>query len=505
MKKERRLKLPKDRFFEKMEEAGLALTFDDVRLKTGYSKVMPADVNLESKFSRNIPLKIPITSAAMDTVTEYKMAIELAKLGGIGVIHKNLTPQEQLEQVLKVKFNLNGLIKTPICFNDNETIESILKKKNEKGYNFSSLPILDSNNKFVGMLTQTDFDFCDDKSKTASEVMTPRAELITGDKNTGIGEAYKTMNKRRKKALPLINKDGTIAGLYIFSDVKRVMLGNSEIYNVDKNGQLRVAAAIGVYDDAIARIEKLKNEVDVFVIDTAHGDSKPVIETLKKIKKKYDIEVVAGNISEEDSAERLIRAGADGIKVGQGPGSICTTRIIAGIGTPQVTAIYKCSKVCDKYNIPACADGGLRFSGDVTIAIGAGAHSVMMGSMLAGTKESPGKIIFHKGQQYKAYRGMGSLSALEEHESSRQRYSQSGKDRLVPEGMEGIAPYKGKLEDVIYQYIGGLRKGMGYVGATTIQELRKKADFIRITDAGRAESHPHNIEITEESPNYSIK
>ena len=477
------------------------MTFDDVRLKTGYSEILPDNVDLETKFSRNVPLKIPISSAAMDTVTEYKLAIELAKLGGIGVIHKGLNAAEQADEAAKVKFHLNGMIEKPICFYENETIEGILNHKREKGYDFDSFPIVNSCGKLVGIMTANDFDFCKDKTLKAKKVMT--TELITAKSKTTIKEAYEIMIKSKKKVLPLIDKEGKISGMYVFSDVKRVTQRDSKAYNVDKHGQLRVAAAIGVYDDAFQRLEKLvKENVDVVVIDTAHGDSKGVIETLKQIKKKYDIDVVAGNISEPESAENLIKAGADGVKVGQGPGSICTTRIIAGIGTPQVTAVYNCSKVCDKSNIPVGADGGLRFSGDVPIAIGAGAHYVMLGGMLAGTKESPGEIIFHQGMQYKLYRGMGSLSAMEKFRGSRERYCQTGKSALIPEGMEGIVPYKGKLEEVITQYIGGLRRGMGYTGAKNIEELREKADFRRITEAGKAESHPHDITITKESPNY---
>jgi IMP dehydrogenase len=494
-------KLLKDKFFEKMNSLGLAMTFDDVRLKTGYSKVMPDYVNIETKFSKNIPLKIPIVSAAMDTVTEHEMAIGLAKLGGLGLIHKGLNAEEQAYEVAKVKFHLNGLIEKPICFRENETIEEILNKKAEKGYDFDSFPILNDSDKLVGILTANDFDFCIDKSHKAKEIMT--TNLITAEQKTTIKEAYDIMIKRKKKVLPLINEKNELMGVYVFSDARRIIQGNLKTYNADENGQLRVAAAIGVYDDAFERLEKLvKEKIDVVVIDSAHGDSKPVIETLKKIKKKYDVEIVAGNISSAESAERLIKAGADGIKIGQGPGAICTTRIIAGIGTPQLSAVYNCSKVADKYNIPACADGGLRYPGDITIAIGGGASSVMLGSMLAGTKEAPGDMIFHQGMQYKVYRGMGSISAMEKYKGSRERYSQSGKDRLIPEGIDGMVPYKGKLEEVIHQYTGGLRRGMGYVGAKDIKELREKADFVRITEAGKSESHPHDIIITRDAPNY---
>jgi len=435
------------------------------------------------------------------------LAIELAKLGGIGVIYKFNDAKEQADEVAKVKFHLNGLIEKPICFHENETIEEILNKKAEKGYDFDSLPILNNSGKLVGILTANDFDFCVDKSKKARDIMT--TELITAKPKTTIKEAYDIMINKKKKVIPLVNEKKEIVGMYVFSDVKRIVQRNSKTYNTDKNGQLRVAAAIGTYDDAFESLEMLvKKNIDVVVIDTAHGDSKPVIETLKKIKKKYDLDVVVGNISLAESAKNLIRAGADGIKVGQGPGSICTTRIIAGIGTPQVSAVYNCSKIAERYNIPVCADGGLKYSGDIPIAIGAGASSVMMGNMLAGTEESPGEIIVYEGKQYKSYRGMGSSSAMEEFHSSKKRYNETaktGKDRLVPEGIEGMVPYKGPLEKNIHQYIGGLRKGMGYVGAKDIKELREKADFVRITTAGQAESHPHDIIITRQAPNYSGK
>ncbi|MBI4154988.1 IMP dehydrogenase [Candidatus Woesearchaeota archaeon] len=479
---------------------GLALTFDDVRLKTGYTEVMPEEVSLESLFSRNIPLKIPIVSAAMDTVTEHELAIEIAKLGGLGIIHKNLTPEEQKNEVARVKYHLNGLIEKPICANENEKIEEILKKREERGYTFHTFPVINSEGKLVGILTENDFDFCNNTELYAKEVMT--RQLITAHQGINIQEAYKIMVKEKKKALPLIDKDSNLVGLYVFSDVKRIITGSSKNYNIDTKGQLRVGAAIGVYDDAIARLEKLiKEHIDVVIIDTAHGDSKSVIETLKEIKKFYpELDVVTGNISEPESAERLIKAGADGIKVGQGPGSICTTRIIAGIGCPQVTAVYNCSKICDEYNIPLCADGGLRYSGDIPVAIGTGANSVMMGSMLAGTKEAPGEIVFLEGRQWKSYRGMGSLAAMTTNRGSRERYGV--KKELVPEGVEGLVPYKGELKDILFQYVGGLKKGMGYVGAKNINELREKADFLYFSSAGQRESHPHDILITKDPPNY---
>jgi IMP dehydrogenase len=329
-------------------------------------------------------------------------------------------------------------------------------------------------------------------------------DLMVAEKGTLLEQAYQMMIKEKKKCLPLIDSEKHVIGMFIFSDVKRVISGDDSSYNVDSNDQLRVGAAIGVGPENVLRAQKLIAEhVDVIVIDTAHGDSKGVIDTLKDLKDKFPgTDVVVGNVSEPSSVERLIQAGADGIKVGQGPGSICTTRIIAGIGCPQVTSVYSCAKVAEKHNVPVCADGGLKHSGDIPIAIGAGANSVMMGSMFAGLRESPGEMVFFNGRQWKAYRGMGSLGAMEESASSRERYRQ-GKGDLVPEGVEGLVPYKGQLKNVIFQYIGGLKRGMGYVGAANIEELRQKANFHRISHAGQTESHPHDVEITKEAPNYS--
>lgn len=489
---------------ERAREEGIALTFDDVRLKTGYSEVMPDDVNLESKFSRNVGLKIPIVSAAMDAVTEYKLAIELAKLGGLGVIHKNLSPKEQAFNVTRVKHHLNGLIEKPICAYEDEKVSEILSKRDAQDYTFHSFPVLSREGKLVGIITRNDFEFCDDNSYPAAEIMS--TDLLTAPKETDLDKAYDVMRKEKKKILPLVKEDGKIVGMYVFSDVKRIKTRSAETYNVDNKNQLRVGAAVGVGESALERVALLaKKNVDVIVIDTAHGDTKSVIETLKEIKRNYNgLDVVVGNISIGASAKRLADAGADGIKIGQGPGSICTTRQIAGVGRPQVSAIYDCVKELEKYEIPICADGGLRDSGDIPIAIGAGAHSVMMGGMLAGTEEAPGEIVFLQGRQWKNYRGMGSLSAMEESKSSRERYLQGegGKDQIIPEGVEGLVLYKGKLDEVIFQYVGGLRRGMGYVGAASIKELRKKGDFDRITAAGFSESHPHDIKITKETPNY---
>ncbi len=496
-------KFPKDIFFEKIDRTGMALTYDDVRLKTGYSEIMPDEVSLETSFSKNTPLKIPVVSAAMDTVTEQEMGIAMALLGGIGVIHKNMSPVEQAKKVTRVKYYLNGFIDKPICVNQDTSIGEILKMKEEKKFSFNTFPVIDKSGRVVGILSKNDFDFCRSLSDTAKEVMSKG--VIAAPKGTKIKEAYEIMIAKKKKVLPIIDRGGVIMGMYVFKDVSRIMMKNPAGYNTDKSGQLFAAAAIGVND--FERLNLLvNNKVNVVVIDTAHADTKSVVTTLKKIKKDYDVDVVVGNVSEPESVERIAKAGADGIKVGQGPGSICTTRIIAGIGSPQVSAIYKCSKVADKYGIPVCADGGLRYSGDISIAIGAGASSVMMGGMISGTKEAPGSVIFRDGQQWKVYRGMGSIGAMEEHRGSRERYSQiaTGKKELIAEGVEGLKPYKGELADVMFQYVNGLRRGMGYVGAKNIAELREKANFVRVTSSGKLESHPHDIMITREPPNYSV-
>lgn len=488
----------------KAKEEGFALTFDDVRLRTGYAEVMPDEINIESKFSRNVGLKIPIVSAAMDTVTEYGLAIEIAKLGGIGVIHRSLSPDDQAFNVTRVKHHLNGLIEKPIWVYEDEKVSSILSKRDAKGYPFHSFPVLNRERKLVGIVTENDFEFCGNNSSSASEIMS--TELLTSLENTSLDKAYDIMRREKKKILPLVKENGEIAGMYVFSDVKRIKTRSAETYNIDDKSQLRVAAAVGVGEEALERVVLLAEEnVDVIVVDTAHGDTRSVFDTLKEIKKSYgSLDVVVGNISVGDSAKRLANAGADGIKIGQGPGSICTTRVIAGIGRPQVSAIYDCVKELEQYGIPICADGGLRNSGDIPIAIAAGSHSVMMGSMLAGTEEAPGEIVFAQGSQWKSYRGMGSLGAMETNKSSRERYLQGegGKNQMIPEGVEGLVPYKGKLDEIVFQYVGGLRRGMGYVGAASIEELREKGDFDRITAAGFSESHPHDIKITKDSPNY---
>lgn len=497
--------LKKDEFFAKMYAIGLALTYSDVRLEPGYSEVIPGEAELQARFSRNIILKCPIISSPMDTVTEHAMAIEMAKLGGLGIIHRALSPKEQASEVARVKYHLNGLIKKPICFRADDRIEGILKTIEERGYTFRSFPVLDADGKIIGLLTTNDFEFCNDLQATAEQIMS-RA-LVTIDTYRPLEQVFQLMQANKKKVLPVVDSDGFPIGMYVYSDVQRIITGSSSVYSVDGNGNLRVGAAIGVSDDDLERVELcVKKGVDVIVIDTAHGDSKGVHDMLKKVKRSYpNLDVVVGNISVADAANRLVRAGADGIKVGQGPGSICTTRIVAGIGSPQVSAVYNCSKAIRDSGVPICADGGIEYSGDIPIAIGAGADTVMLGKMLSGTTESPGDVITRKGFSVKIYRGMGSLGAMEKSRASRERYGQTGKtkDKLVPEGVEGVVPFKGEVSAIITQLLGGLSSGMGYVGARTISELQEKADFFRISAAGLGESHPHGIEITEEAPNYT--
>jgi len=490
----------KDNFFERMEALGLALTFDDVRLKSGYSEIDPNNVSVKSLFSKNISLKIPLVSAAMDTVTETRMAIEMAKLGGLGIIHRGIDPETQARAVEKVKIHLNGLVERPITVTPDQTIEQIKNKSEEKNYNFQSFPVLDSKDKLVGIITKNDFEMNSNIHSKIKKIMTAREHMTTAPLGTTLEEAYKIMLQSKKKVLPLVNK-GKLAGMYVFSDVMRLLSGISTSYNIDKNGHLLVGAAVGTGEEAFRRAELLSNAgVDVIVIDTAHGDSKNVYETLKTLKKNFSkIDIVTGNVSEGESAKRLADAGADGIKVGQGPGSICTTRIVAGIGCPQVTAVYNCAKALRGSGVPVCADGGVRNSGDIPIAIGAGAHSVMLGRTLAGTTETPGVVKDTLQGRFKIYRGMGSLGAMKSSKASRERYRQDkiSIDKVVPEGVESIVPYQGDVSNVIHKQVGGLRSGMGYVGANSITSLQEKADFHRISNAGLAESHPHDINITD--------
>ncbi|MFA5155247.1 MAG: IMP dehydrogenase [Patescibacteria group bacterium] len=499
-----------DAFFRKIDKSGLALSYKDVRMATGYSDIIPSDQRMvtSSKFSTNVMLKIPIISSPMDTVTEYKMAIAMAKTGGSGIIHKALSPKMQASMIGKVKHHLSAFISDPICIKPDDTVGGVIKMGKEKGYKFYSFLVRDGSGKIIGLVTHNDFDFCPNPDKKISEIMSK--EIIFGKSGTTIQQAYKQMLENKKKILPIFNRDGSLKGIYTWADVTRIVLKSSEKYNVDSSGSLIVGAAIGVGPDLEERMELLSQEkVNVVVIDTAHGDSKKVIETIKFCKKYYPhIDVVAGNISEPDSAKRLVKAGVDGIKVGQGPGSICTTRIIAGIGCPQVTAIYNCSKAVRGSGVPICADGGIEFSGDIAIAIAAGADNVMLGSVLAGTTETPGEIIRRGGRTVKIYRGMGSLGAMIDNQASRERYGQGGittTDKLVPEGIESEVDYKGNVEIVLSMMIGGLRAGMGYVGAKNLSSLHRKANFHLITNSGLTESHPHGLTNIQDAPNYHYR
>lgn len=494
-----------DGFFKKQENQGLALGFNDVRLKTGYSEILPAEANLSSKFSRNIDLAIPIVSSPMDTVTEAKMAIAMAKAGGLGIIHKGLSPSEQASAVAKVKHNLSAFISEPICVFAGDKVGDVLRLKQEKDYGFSSIPVIDKNHRIIGIVTGNDFEFCDNpEERLISDIMS--TDLIGVEPGIGVSDAYQEMRKNHKKILPVFGEDHILRGIYTWKDVKRIVTNDAAGYSLDHNGSLRVGASIGVNPDDEERADLLAaKNVDVLVIDTAHGYSKAVFRMLKFLLTSYPkIDIVVGNVSEGEAAKRLVDAGADGIRVGQGPGSICTTRIVSGIGHLQVSAIYECAKAIRGSGVPICADGGIEYSGDITIALAAGAHNVMLGKLLAGTTESPGVVMYRNGKSVKIYRGMGSLGAMLDNKASRERYGQTGStsDKLVPEGVEGEVIFKGEVNGILFQLVGGLRSGLGYIGAENIAALHEKADFYRISPSGLKESHPHGLDYIKDAPNY---
>jgi len=499
----------KDAFFAKLEQQELSITFDDVRLKTQHSNVMPSQADTSTQFSRRVRLEIPLVSAAMDTITEYPMARVLAELGGIGVIHRGLDPVEQARQVARTKHYLNAKIEKPICVKPTQTIGEVLRMREDRDFAFHSFPVIDNDGRLIGIITKNDFDFYEENSNTlVADAMTKTPVSIQG--NLTAREAYTFMQTHKKKVLPLTDKNGMITGMYVYSDLRRILRsGNHLRQNTDINGQLRVAAAIGVED--YDRAEKLRDaNVDVLVLQSAHCDTNSMINTLQYLKKNpafNDIDIVIGNVSEPYSALRMADAGADGILVGQGGGSICTTRIVAGIGCPQVTAIDQCERALRNHQIPICSDGGIVNSGDIVVALGAGAKSCMVGNLLAGTDETPGDVFYQQGHPYKSYAGMGSISRLRSSKASRERYNliDTGKSELIPEGVEARVPYKGPVATIINQAIGGIRSGMGSAGAKTIDELRRTAQFHRITSAGLRESHPHNIDIAVEAPNYWSK
>ncbi|MEW6068610.1 MAG: IMP dehydrogenase [Nitrospirota bacterium] len=479
------------------DQLKMGLTFDDALLMPAKSEVLPKEVDISTLLTRNIKINIPIVSAAMDTVTEANLAIAIAREGGIGIIHRAMSPEKQASEVDKVKKSESGMIVDPITISQDAPISEALSLMEK--YRISGIPVTEKG-KLIGILTNRDLRFETQLSKKISSVMT-KARLITAPIGTTLDEAKEILHKYKIEKLPIVDKENNLKGLITIKDIeKRRKYPNA---CKDRIGRLRVGAAIGTGEDSIHRAGLLvKAGVDAIVIDTAHGHTISVISMIKRIKKKFDIDVIGGNIATREAALDLIKAGADGIKVGIGPGSICTTRIIAGAGVPQLTAIKDCYSIAKKYKVPVIADGGIKYSGDITKALAAGAYSVMIGSLFAGTDESPGEIVLFQGRSYKVYRGMGSLGAMEQ--GSKDRYLQAGvkSSKLVPEGVEGRVPHKGPLSHGIHQLIGGLRSGMGYCGCRNLAELRRKARFIMITNAGLRESHVHDVIITKEAPNY---
>jgi len=473
-----------------------ALTFDDVLLVPQESSILPSETDVKTLFTKDIPLNIPLVSSAMDTVTESEMAIAIARLGGIGVIHRNMPPAKQAEEVKRVKRAQSWFIENPFTLGPEDTVSDALKLMNEKG--ISGIPIVDEKGKLLGIVTKRDLLFEGESQRKLKEIMTTK--LVTARLGITMEEATEVMKRHKVEKLPIVDEEGNLRYLVTFKDILRKL--EYPEANVDSHGRLRVAAACGTGEDSKRRVEKLVEAgVDAIVVDTAHGHHKRVIEMVKWIKANFNVSVVAGNVATEEGCEALIEAGADAVKAGVGPGSICTTRIVAGVGVPQLTAIMDCARVAKNYQIPIIADGGIRYSGDIVKALAAGASSCMIGSLFAGTDESPGETILYEGRKFKVYRGMGSIGAMSQ--GSKDRYFQEGQSKFVPEGVEGMVPYRGKVADVVYQLIGGLRSGMGYVGAKNIKELWEKAKFVRVTNAGVRESHPHDIIITKESPNYS--
>lgn len=479
---------------------GEAITYDDVLLVPAHSTVLPRETNVRTRLTRNIELNIPLLSAAMDTVTESEMAVALAREGGLGVLHKNMPIQRQAEEVDRVKRSESGMIQKPITLGPEQTVADAMEVM--KKYSISGIPIV-KEHKLVGILTNRDLRFEPNLDLNVGSIMT-NGSLITASVGTTLEEAEAILQKNRIEKLPIVDRNGTLKGLITFKDIQKKKRHPNACK--DAHGRLRVGAAVGVTSDSLDRVQELVAAgVDVIVVDTAHGHSEGVLTMVKRIKRKFPIDVIAGNVATPEATRALIKAGADGVKVGIGPGSICTTRVIAGVGVPQVTAIMECSRAAEKGRIPIIADGGVKQTGDIAKAIGAGADSVMIGGLFAGVDESPGEKVLYEGRSYKVYRGMGSLEAMRA--GSRDRYFQDVEDdlqKLVPEGIEGRVPYKGNLSETVHQMIGGLRAAMGYCGAKTIADLKKKARFVRVSDAGLRESHPHNISITKEAPNYHL-
>ncbi|SCW56971.1 IMP dehydrogenase [Lachnospiraceae bacterium C10] len=478
---------------------GEGITFDDVLLVPQYSEVTPNLINLKTQLTKKITLNIPMMSAAMDTVTEHRMAIAMARQGGIGIIHKNMSIEAQADEVDKVKRSENGVITDPFSLSPDHTLadaDNLMAK-----FRISGVPITQEDGTLVGIITNRDLKFETDYSRKINEVMTSE-NLITAPVGITLEEAKKILAKARKEKLPIVDENGKLRGLITIKDIeKQIKYPNSA---KDSQGRLVCGAGVGITANMMERVDALvKAKVDCIVVDSAHGHSKNIIEAVKKIKAAYpDLQVIAGNIATGEAAKALIEAGADAVKCGIGPGSICTTRVVAGIGVPQITAIMDCYEVAKEYGVPVIADGGIQLSGDMVKALAAGGNVCMMGSMFAGCDEAPGATELFQGRKYKVYRGMGSIAAMEN--GSKDRYFQEGAKKLVPEGVEGRVAYKGSVEDVIFQMVGGIRSGMGYNGAPTIPELQEKAKFVKITSASLKESHPHDIHITKEAPNYSI-
>ena len=478
---------------------GEGLTFDDVLLVPAESDVLPADVDLSTNLTRKIKLNVPVMSAAMDTVTEYRMAIAIAREGGIGVIHKNMSIDTQAEQVDMVKRSENGVITNPFSLSAGHTLgdaDALMGK-----FRISGVPIVDENGRLIGIITNRDMKFETDMNRRIEEVMT-HENLITGLEGTTLDEAKAILQKNRIEKLPSVDKDYKLKGLITIKDIEKVLKYPNSAK--DDVGRLLCAAAIGVTGDVLDRAGALIDAgVDVLVLDSAHGHSANIMRCVGLVKEKFpDVQLIAGNVATAEATEALIKAGADCVKVGIGPGSICTTRVVAGIGVPQISAVLQCAEMGDKYGIPVIADGGIKYSGDIVKAIAAGGRVVMLGSMLAGCEEAPGEMEVYQGRQFKVYRGMGSLGAMQK--GSKDRYFQSNNKKLVPEGVEGRVPFRGAVSETIYQMMGGLRSGMGYCGAHNIEELRTNSKFVRITSAGLKESHPHDIYITKEAPNYTM-
>jgi len=479
-----------------------ALTYDDVLLVPAYSEVLPRETSTASRLTSKITLNIPIVSAAMDTVTEADLAIAMALEGGLGFIHKNMRIDQQAEQVRKVKRSQSGLILDPVTLSVNSTVQDAENIMRE--FKIGGIPVIDGNGKLLGIITNRDLRFQKDMTVAVEKIMT-KENLITAPENITLDKAETILQQYKIEKLPIVNKKGKLTGLVTFKDIQKKK--NKPNACQDSYGRLRVGAAVGVTPDILERIEALKNAgVDVISIDTAHGHSKGVMDAAKRVKKKYpSLEIIVGNIATGEAAKALAKVGADAVKVGVGPGSICTTRVVAGVGLPQLSAVYEAAKALKGSGVPVIADGGIRFSGDIVKALAAGADSVMIGSLLAGTDEAPGEMIIYEGRKFKSYRGMGSLEAMEV--GSKDRYFQDVEDdikKLVPEGISGRVPFKGLVSEVLYQMVGGLRAGMGYCGARNIEAL-KKAKFVKITSAGVTESHPHDVAITREAPNYSRK